>query len=116
VVLLLGGEALGAPEGRNPFTFPAGVLKGTGKQEGIGPGQGDKESTPAFRVTTILVSGQTKVAAVNGVLVRKGEDVNGYRVVEIDETQVILRRGKERLVLKMEVREKVPLKKMESKK
>ncbi|MBA4394648.1 MAG: hypothetical protein C0407_13940 [Desulfobacca sp.] len=110
-------EAQGAPDLRNPFTFPAGVLKGEGLQnkEGGGPERPEKEAAPVFRLTTILISGQTKVAAINGMLLRKGEELSGYRIVEIEEKQVTLLRGKEKLVLRLDGEEKVFQKKMESK-
>jgi hypothetical protein len=110
-------EAQGAPDLRDPFSLPAGVLKGEGlqKKEGIGSGKAEKESAPVFRVTTILVSGQTKVAAINGVLLRKGEALSGYRIAEIEEKQVTLSRGKEKMILKIDQEEKVFQKKMESK-
>jgi hypothetical protein len=101
--LLLGGsgQAVAEPGGRNPFALPAGVRKGTPamKQEG---GVSEKEGqpvTPAFRVTTILITGQTRVAAINGTLLRTGDALEGYRVEAIDDRQVVLGRGKERLVL-----------------
>lgn len=110
-------EVQGAPDGRDPFAYPAGVLKGVGlqKKEGTGPEKAEKESAPVFRVTTILVSGQTRVAAINGVLLRKGDELSGYRIAEIEEKQVILSRGKEKLVLKMDQEEKVFFKKVDSK-
>jgi hypothetical protein len=109
-------EAQGAPDLRNPFSFPAGVLKGEGvqKKEGAGPEKAERESAPVFQVTTILVSGQTKVAAINGVLLRKGEELSGYRLVEIEEKQVTLSRGKEKLVLKIDPEAKGVLKKNDS--
>jgi hypothetical protein len=116
VFFLLSGHTLGAAEGRNPFTFPVGVLKGTSKQDGAASGQADKDSSPSFKVTTILVSGQTKVAAINGILLRKGEEINGYRVVEIEENRVSLKRGKEKVILKMEARGKALLTQTDAKK
>ncbi len=117
LVLLPIWEVQGAPDVRNPFAYPAGVLKGVGLQrkEGAGSEKAEKESAPVFRVTTILVSGQTKVTAINGVLLRKGDELSGYRIAEIEEKQVILSRGKEKLVLKMDQAEKVFFKKVDSK-
>lgn len=110
-------EVQGTSDVRDPFAYPAGVLKGGGgqKKEGAGPEKAEKESGPLFRVTTILVSGQTRVAAINGVLLRKGDELSGYRIVEIEAKQVTLSRGKEKLVLKMDSEEKVFFKKMDSK-
>jgi hypothetical protein len=109
------GQAQGAPEGRNPFTFPPGVLKGEGlaKKEGAGLEGTEKDTAPVFRVTTILVSGQIRVAAINGILLRRGEEMNGYRIMEINEKQVILSKGKEKLVLRIDPIDKGGLKKMD---
>jgi hypothetical protein len=94
----------GASGERDPFALPAGVQKGrtTQKKEGAGPAKTGQESAQGFRVTTILVSGRTKVAGINGVLRQKGDEVMGYRIMEIEEKQVTLSRGKEKLVLKID--------------
>jgi len=97
-------EAAASSGQRDPFAFPPGVKKGEGLQKKEGTGQ-EKEiqaSAPLFRVTTILISGRTKWAAVNGVLKQKGDEVNGYRIMEIEEKQVILSRGKEKLMLNID--------------
>jgi hypothetical protein len=110
-------KAEGASGERDPFALPAGVQKGRiiQKKEGAGPGKTGQESALGFRVTTILVSGQTKVAGINGVLRRKGEEVNGYRIMEIEEKQVALSRGKEKLVLKIDSEVGYSFKKLNSK-
>jgi hypothetical protein len=96
--------AEGASGERNPFSLPAGVQKGGAlqKKEAGGPVKTGQESAPGFRVTTILVSGRNKVAGINGILRQKGEEVNGYQIMEIEEKQVTLSRGKEKLVLKID--------------
>jgi hypothetical protein len=97
-------EAEGASGERNPFALPAGVQKGgtLQKKEGAGPAKTGQESASGFRVTTILVSGKIKVAGINGVLRQKGDELNGYRIAEIEEKQVTLAREKEKLVLKID--------------
>jgi hypothetical protein len=94
----------GASGERDPFALPAGVQKGRAmeKKEGAGPVKAGRESAPGFRVTTILISGRTKVAAINGVLRQKGDEVNGYRVMEIEDKQVVLSRGKEKVMIKID--------------
>ncbi len=110
-------HAEGASGERDPFALPAGVQKGRTmqKKEGAGPAKTGQESTPGFRVTTILVSGRTKVAGINGVLRQKGEKVDGYRIMEIEEKQVTLSRGKEKLVLKIDAEAGYSFKKLNSK-
>jgi hypothetical protein len=107
------GPAVAASEGRNPFTFPPGVQKGSPgmKKEGSGSEKGGQPVAPAFRVTTILISGQTRVAAINGTLVRIGDAVEGYRVEAIEDRQVALGRGKERLVLHIDSGDRYSFKK-----
>lgn len=101
-----GTEAAGVE--RNPFAFPPGVQKGPlPVKPGSAVEKKTQESGPVFRVTTILISGHTKVAAVNGVLMRPGDELNGYRLVEIEEKQVALAKGKEKVVVKIDPAEKV---------
>lgn len=116
IVILVQGEALGAPDLRNPFAFPAGVRKGDapGTKEGAAPGKEAQDSQPVFKVTTILVGISTRVAAINGVLVRKGEELQGYRIVEIEEKKVTLSRGKEKLMLRITPDERLFFKKADS--
>lgn len=96
-------EAEGASaEERTPFAFPKGVQKGDVLQKKGGTEKTSQESAGGFRVTTILVSGQTKVAAINGVLMKKGDKVGDYKILEIEDKQVTLVRGKEKLVLKID--------------
>jgi hypothetical protein len=110
-------NAEGASGERDPFALPAGVQKGRiiQQKEGAGPAKKGPEAAAMFRVTTILVSGQTKVAGINGVLRRIGEEVNGYRISEIEEKQVTLSRGKEKLVLKIDSEIGYSFKKLNSK-
>lgn len=97
-------EAEASSGQRDPFAFPPGIRKGESlqKKAGAGPAKIGQESAPGFRVTTILVSGRTKVAGINGVLRQKGDEVNGFRIMEIEEKQVTLSRGKEKLILKID--------------
>ncbi|MGA3084663.1 MAG: hypothetical protein ABSE95_07690 [Thermodesulfobacteriota bacterium] len=105
---------------RDPFAFPAGVQKGVVLKEkaGTGPGTGTGKavqgSVPGFRVTTILVSGRTRVAAINGVLMKKGDKLDDYRIVEIEDHQVTLSRGKEKLMLKIDSEAGYSFKKLNS--
>ena len=110
-------KAEGASGERNPFALPSGVQKGRTmeKKEGAGTGKTGQESALGFRVTTILVSGRTKVAGINGVLRQKGDEVMGYRIMEIEEKQVTLSRGKEKLVLKIDPEVGYSFKKLNSK-
>jgi hypothetical protein len=107
-------QAQGLSDGRNPFAFPAGVLKGADglKKEGAGPEKAGQVSTPVFRLTTILISGRTRVAGLNGILLREGDELNGYRLTDIETRQVILSRGKEKLVVPIDSGDRYSFKKM----
>ncbi|MEW6186288.1 MAG: hypothetical protein AB1585_11170 [Thermodesulfobacteriota bacterium] len=84
--------------------MPAGIQKKgaqTGK-ETAGLENGVKEPVEVFRVTTILISGRTKIAAINGRIMREGDQLGGYRIREISEGQVTLSKGKEKMILNMD--------------
>jgi len=89
---------------RDPFAYPSGVQKGAvlQKKAGTGTEKAVQGSVPRFRVTTILVSGRTRVAAINGVLMQKGDKLGDYRIIEIEDNQVTLSQGKEKLMLKID--------------
>jgi hypothetical protein len=84
--------------GRDPFSFPPGVQKGGA---GAKPEKGNSGQAEAmsFRLSTILISGRHRVAALNGVLVREGDEIGGYRVDAIEEKHLVLMRGKEKMVI-----------------
>jgi hypothetical protein len=94
--------AEGASGERNPFDFPKGVQKSEVLKNKGGTEKAKPESAPEFRVTTILVSGRTKVAAINGVLMKKGDKLGEYQIMEIEDKEVTLARGKEKQVLKID--------------
>jgi hypothetical protein len=111
VILLAGFLDCGISRGteatsgeRNPFALPVGIQKKAAlhSKEATGSETAGKEMFPVFRVTTILISGRTKVAAINGRLMREGDELNGYRIAEISGRQVTLSKGKEKLILKMD--------------
>jgi hypothetical protein len=120
IIFLVSGwgidRALGASGERNPFALPGGVQKGgiEQKKEGAGPVKVGQESALGLRVTTILVSGRVRVAGINGVLRQKGDEVNGYRIAEIEEKQVTLVRGKDKRVLKIDLEAGYSFKKINS--
>jgi hypothetical protein len=87
--------------GRDPFSFPPGVKKEAAgaKPEKGGIGESGLAEAMSFRLTTILISGRHRVAALNGVLVREGDELGGYRVEAIEEKHLVLMRGKEKMVI-----------------
>jgi len=97
-------EAEGATGERNPFDLPVGIQKSgnlPAKEEGSQVKTG-KESFPKFHVTTILISGRTRVAAINGILMQKGDNIDCYQIVDIEAKQVVLSKGKEKFMIKVD--------------
>ncbi len=87
---------------RNPFSLPPGVQKGgpgEAKPGVLVPGMLPAPAESQFLLTTILISGNIKVAAINGKLVRTGETLDGYEVRLIEAKRVILTKGKEKKIL-----------------
>jgi hypothetical protein len=114
--LLLGlmfWDASGFCLGRDPFSFPPGVQKGAAgaKIEKNGSEKSGQAEAPVFRVTTILISGRNRVAALNGILVREGDELRGYRVEAIEENHLVLKRGKEKMVIHIDSDDKFFFKK-----
>lgn len=62
---------------------------------------GSAEAPPAVVLTAIRSSGPQRVAILGGQAVAVGGHYQGARVVRIDETEVVLRRGGETVVLKL---------------
>jgi hypothetical protein len=86
--------------GRDPFSLPPGVQKGgLGAKPEKGGGNSGQPEAVSFRLTTILISGRHRVAALNGVLVREGDELGGYRVDAIEEKHLVLMRGKEKMII-----------------
>jgi hypothetical protein len=98
------GGAGAAQRERNPFALPPGIQKKNPPVGGEAASGRTKtwEGETDFKVTTILIGTRTKVAAINGKLVREGEEVEGFRVVGIFPAQVILMRGKEKKIVKLD--------------
>jgi hypothetical protein len=61
------------------------------------------EETPwSPNLTTIMVAGKNSVVTIDGVTVRAGETINGYRFDHAHDHQAVFFKGKKRIVLNME--------------
>lgn len=52
-------------------------------------------------LSAVLVAGNKSLANVDGFVVQVGQEINGYRLVEVSETGAVLVNKKQRLTLKM---------------
>lgn len=99
-LLLVGAGAAAAEEdGRlrfNPFAVPDLV----GLPGGEGPRAAapvDEAWQPVLRAT--LVAADTSLADLGGVLLAVGEEIHGYRLLEVRPFEAVFERGGERMVL-----------------
>lgn len=67
------------------------------------PGGASAPKDPPWqpRVNAVLVAGSKSLANVDGFVVELGQEINGYRLVEVSESGVVLVKERQRLVVKM---------------
>jgi hypothetical protein len=92
-----GGEAGDVPMLRhNPFVQPQIAAARTEESPEESPQEG------VFELRATLHAGAQSLANVNGVILRLGEEVEGYRLAEVEERSAVLRRGETRIVVSLE--------------
>jgi hypothetical protein len=57
--------------------------------------------TWAPRLKAVLVAGDRSLVNLDGTIVRLGEEVDGYRLVQVQDREAIFKKEKQRIVLKM---------------
>lgn len=70
----------------------------------VGSASGDDATqnvAPVWRVNSILISKQRRMAVVNGKTVKQGDQVDNARVIRISPTAVTLRTSEETLTVKL---------------
>ena len=92
-----------SPGGRNPFSYPAKILKelALAKKPDGKPGA---EAPPAAKIYTlsgILWTERGGVASINHRILREGETLDDYKVTRIDQNKVILKKEGEEIVLNL---------------
>jgi MSHA biogenesis protein MshK len=94
VLLLLSGAQLVAAPLEDPTRPPdfIGGVNGNGSQQG---------QVPSWEVSSILISGDRRLAVVNGETVRQGDQVGNARVIRISPTAVTLRTSIETFTVKL---------------
>ena len=72
---------------------------GQGQPDSAAPDAVAADSTPVLQ--SVIQSGTRQVAMISGKSYKMGDAVAGARIIAISETEVTLRDGKQRVVLKM---------------
>ena len=84
----------------NPFKRPAQALFDPANEGGGAPAA--VAVAPRLVLKAMLLAGPDTVVSINNVLLRIGERIEGYRLVEVKGTQAVLVKNGKRLVLDME--------------
>ncbi len=85
----------------DPFARPA--LTGLQRASQPGPG-GDSKPTAAgstrkLKLQAVMVAGPNSIANVDGMMVRIGDQIYGYRLVEVHERKVVFEKNKTRFTV-----------------
>ena len=82
----------------NPFVRPVDV------QDQARPSEPVVQEPPVpFVLRGTMVAGQQSLANISGVIVPLGEEINGYRLVGVQEREIILLKGNDRRILSVDV-------------
>ena len=84
----------------NPFKRPAQAVFDPASRDGGGAPAGAAVA-PRLVLKAMLLAGPDTVVSINNELLRIGERIEGYRLVEAKGTQAVLVKNGERLVLDM---------------
>ena len=87
------------PLQHNPFQRPAYAVAAPAAQEATG--RPAVEAKPPLVLTSLLLAGPNSVASINGLLLRIGERIDGYRLAEVKGSRAILIKDGQRLVMEM---------------
>jgi hypothetical protein len=92
-----------SPGGRNPFAYPAKILKEMAlakKPEGK-PGAEAPAAAKIYTLSGILWTDRGGVASINQRILREGETLDEYKVTRIEPGKVILKKSDEEMVLNL---------------
>lgn len=85
----------------DPFERPA--LSGLQNASKPGPGRTGRsaaaQSTRKLKLQAVMVAGPKSMANVDGVMVRIGDEVHGYRLVEVHEGEAVFERNNTRFTI-----------------
>jgi hypothetical protein len=92
-----------SPGGRNPFAYPAKILRemaSAKKPEGK-PGAEAPGGAKMYTLSGILWTDRGGVASINQRILREGETLDEYKVTRIEPGKVVLKKSDEELVLNL---------------
>ena len=92
-----------SPGGRNPFAYPAKILKEMAlakKPEGK-PGAEAPAAAKIYTLSGILWTDRGGVASINQRILREGETLDEYKVTRIEPGKVVLKKSDEEIVLNL---------------
>jgi hypothetical protein len=102
LAMALGFSALALPvlgQGRvlqhDPFVRPAvGLVPGNAASAATaGRVKAAPEGKPKLNLQAVLVAGSHSIANVDGVMVRVGETINGYRLLEVEHRSAVFEKN-----------------------
>lgn len=97
LILLIGvptlvlGEALVDPMRPQNFKPKSSISSGAAES---------RIKAQSWRLTTVLIAEQRSVAVINGKALQLGEQIEGYRLVEVEADRVLLKKGTSRIQLR----------------
>lgn len=97
------GDKSSPPGGRNPFAYPAKILKEmtvAKKPEGK-PGAEAPAAAKVYTLSGILWTERGGVASINQRILREGETLDEYKVTRIEPGKVVLKKTDEEIVLNL---------------
>ncbi len=97
------GDRSLSPGGRNPFAYPAKILKEmtlAKKPEGK-PGVEVPPVAKMYTLSGILWTDRGGVASINQRILREGETLDEYKVTRIEPGKVVLKKSDEELILNL---------------
>jgi hypothetical protein len=54
-------------------------------------------------LTAVMVAGKNSLITIDGVIMKQGEEKDGYRLVQVKDHEAIFKKGKKRIVLEIKV-------------
>lgn len=97
--VLLFTQPVGAQGLTDPTRPPDAQVQGPGQPEATAPDGVAVDAGPVLQ--SVIQSGTRQYAMISGKSYKMGDAVAGARIIAISETEVTLRDGKQRVVLKM---------------
>jgi hypothetical protein len=79
----------------DPFVRPAvGLVPGSASSAAsLGRVKAAPEGKPRLNLQAVLVAGSQSIANVDGVMVRVGESINGYRLLEVQHRSAVFEKN-----------------------